>query len=104
MRGVRCHRRGKVKKRVESPRLELYDALPSSDGRFDIPGVPPGNGYVASANAETMALEEQFGIDVRPQGKRLIHPAASVKEAIPEPLPKNSVFSWLSGGSGQNWM
>ncbi|MGE3174414.1 MAG: carboxypeptidase regulatory-like domain-containing protein [Planctomycetota bacterium] len=35
------------------------------DGRFDIPGVPTGNGYTASASAPTIALEEQHGIGVQ---------------------------------------
>ncbi|HLQ36815.1 MAG TPA: carboxypeptidase-like regulatory domain-containing protein, partial [Planctomycetota bacterium] len=34
-------------------------------GRFDLPGVPTGSGYVLSAAAPTIALEEQFGLEVR---------------------------------------
>ncbi|MEQ1631218.1 MAG: carboxypeptidase-like regulatory domain-containing protein [Planctomycetota bacterium] len=35
-----------------------------ADGRFDIPGVPTGEGYVVSSSAKTMALEELHGIGV----------------------------------------
>ncbi|MBL8724991.1 MAG: carboxypeptidase regulatory-like domain-containing protein [Planctomycetes bacterium] len=35
-----------------------------AQGRFDLPGVPPGQGYTASASATGIALEEQFGIAV----------------------------------------
>ena len=35
------------------------------DGRFDLPGVPPGQGYTATAAADQMALEEQHGVAVR---------------------------------------
>lgn len=36
-----------------------------SQGRFDLPGVPAGNGYTVAASAENLALEEQHGVDVR---------------------------------------
>ncbi len=41
------------------------ETVTDANGRFDLPGVPTGNGYVVSAAAATMALEEQHGLDVR---------------------------------------
>ncbi len=35
-----------------------------SQGRFDLPGVPAGNGYTVAASAANLALEEQHGVDV----------------------------------------
>jgi hypothetical protein len=35
------------------------------NGRFDLPGVPEGQGYTATAVAPQMALEDAYGIDVR---------------------------------------
>ncbi|MBM4059950.1 MAG: carboxypeptidase regulatory-like domain-containing protein [Planctomycetes bacterium] len=35
-------------------------------GRFDLPGVPAGQGYTVSASGPTIALEETFGLEVRP--------------------------------------
>jgi protocatechuate 3,4-dioxygenase beta subunit len=37
-----------------------------AQGRFDLPGVPAGQGYTVSASASQMALEEVFGLEVRP--------------------------------------
>ncbi len=34
------------------------------DGRFDLPGVPAGSGYVVSSSSAAMALEEVHGVDV----------------------------------------
>lgn len=36
-----------------------------AQGRFDLPGVPPGAGYAISAASPTMALEDAHGIEVR---------------------------------------
>ena len=41
------------------------ETLTDEQGRFDLPGVPTGAGYVVSAAAATIALEEQFGVEVR---------------------------------------
>ena len=58
------------------------DTVTDQDGRFDIPGVPTGNGYAAAAAAPTIALEEQYGIEVREgQVTDLVlrgHPGATV--------------------------
>ncbi len=35
------------------------------DGRFDLPGVPPGAGYAISAASPEMALEDVHGLEVR---------------------------------------
>lgn len=40
-------------------------AVTDGQGRFDMPGVPLGQGYVVSAAAPALALEEQFGVEVR---------------------------------------
>ena len=34
-------------------------------GRFDLPGVPSGQGYTVAASAASIALEEAHGVDVR---------------------------------------
>jgi protocatechuate 3,4-dioxygenase beta subunit len=36
-----------------------------ADGRFDLPGVPAGQGYTVSASSPALALEESFGHEVR---------------------------------------
>ncbi|MCR9248664.1 MAG: carboxypeptidase-like regulatory domain-containing protein [bacterium] len=41
------------------------ETVTDEDGRFDLPGVPAGAGYTATAAAPRMALEEQHGVDVR---------------------------------------
>ncbi|GAB4150762.1 MAG: hypothetical protein Fur0037_19360 [Planctomycetota bacterium] len=41
------------------------EAVADDEGRFDIPGVPPGTGYAISAASPSIALEEEFGIEVR---------------------------------------
>ena len=40
------------------------ETVTDKDGRFDIPGVPTGSGYVVSSSAKAMALEEMHGVDV----------------------------------------
>lgn len=42
------------------------ETVSDAQGRFDLPGVPAGQGYTAGAVAPTIALEEVFGLDVRP--------------------------------------
>ncbi|MCC7063672.1 MAG: carboxypeptidase regulatory-like domain-containing protein [Planctomycetes bacterium] len=42
------------------------ETVTDAQGRFDLPGVPAGQGYTASASAEQIALEEVFGLEVRP--------------------------------------
>ncbi|MCY2957504.1 MAG: carboxypeptidase regulatory-like domain-containing protein [Planctomycetota bacterium] len=46
-------------------KLRWLQVITDKDGRFDIPGVPAGNGYVATAAAPSFALEEQYGVEVR---------------------------------------
>ncbi|MBL9079738.1 MAG: carboxypeptidase regulatory-like domain-containing protein [Planctomycetes bacterium] len=41
------------------------ETVSDADGRFDLPGVPAGQGYTATAIAPAMALEEVHGVDVR---------------------------------------
>lgn len=41
------------------------DTVADENGRFDIPGVPEGNGYTVSATAPSIALEEIHGIGVQ---------------------------------------
>lgn len=41
------------------------ETVTDSQGRFDLPGVPPGSGYTASATAKHLALEEVHGVEVR---------------------------------------
>lgn len=41
------------------------ETVADDQGRFDLPGVPPGAGYTLSASGKTIALEEQFGVEVR---------------------------------------
>lgn len=41
------------------------DTVADENGRFDIPGVPEGNGYTVSATAPSIALEEVHGIAVQ---------------------------------------
>jgi protocatechuate 3,4-dioxygenase beta subunit len=41
------------------------DTVADENGRFDIPGVPQGNGYTVSATAPSIALEEIHGIGVQ---------------------------------------
>lgn len=40
-------------------------AVTDAQGRFDLPGVPIGQGYIVAAAAPSLALEEQFGLEVR---------------------------------------
>lgn len=40
------------------------EAVTDENGRFDVPGVPAGNGYVVSSSSSSMALEEVHGVDV----------------------------------------
>ena len=40
------------------------DTVADKDGRFDILGVPEGNGYTVSATSPTIALEEVHGVGV----------------------------------------
>jgi protocatechuate 3,4-dioxygenase beta subunit len=40
------------------------ETVTDEDGRFDLPGVPAGQGYTATAVAEQMSLEEVHGVDV----------------------------------------
>ena len=40
------------------------DTVADEKGRFDIPGVPAGNGYTVSATSSTIALEEVHGVAV----------------------------------------
>ncbi|MBX3464619.1 MAG: carboxypeptidase regulatory-like domain-containing protein, partial [Planctomycetes bacterium] len=41
------------------------ETVADANGRFDLPGVPPGQGYTATASAAQMSLEEVHGVDVR---------------------------------------
>lgn len=41
------------------------DAVTDEQGRFDLPGVPAGQGYTATASGAQIALEEVFGLEVR---------------------------------------
>ncbi len=41
------------------------ETVTDKSGRFDMPGVPAGQGYTATAVAEQMSLEEVHGVDVR---------------------------------------
>jgi protocatechuate 3,4-dioxygenase beta subunit len=41
------------------------ETVTDRDGRFDLPGVPAGQGYTATAVAAQMSLEEMHGVDVR---------------------------------------
>ena len=41
------------------------DTVADKDGRFDILGVPQGNGYTVSATSPTIALEEVHGVGVQ---------------------------------------
>ncbi|MEC8652169.1 MAG: carboxypeptidase-like regulatory domain-containing protein [Planctomycetota bacterium] len=41
------------------------DTVTDEDGRFDIPGVPAGEGYTVAVTAPTVALEEVHGVSVR---------------------------------------
>jgi len=40
------------------------ETMTDEQGRFDLPGVPPGSGYTATAAAPGLALEERHGVDV----------------------------------------
>ncbi len=42
------------------------ETVTDENGRFDLPGVPQGRGYTATAAAPQLALEEEHGVDVRP--------------------------------------
>ncbi|HZN40792.1 MAG TPA: carboxypeptidase-like regulatory domain-containing protein [Planctomycetota bacterium] len=42
------------------------ETVSDKDGRFDLPGVPRGQGYTVSAVAPQMALEELHGLEVLP--------------------------------------
>src|SRR5262245_34944709 len=59
------------------------------DGRFDLPGVPTGNGYVVSAGAAQIALEEQHGIEVREGQVTEVtlrgHPGGAVRGRVLDP-------------------
>src|SRR5262245_36348344 len=59
------------------------------DGRFDLPGVPTGNGYVVSAGAVSIALEEQHGIEVREGQVTEVtlrgHPGGAVRGRVLDP-------------------
>lgn len=46
-------------------KLRWLETETDKDGRFDLPGVPTGSGYAVAAAASTIALEEQYGVDVR---------------------------------------
>ncbi|MCA8967857.1 MAG: carboxypeptidase regulatory-like domain-containing protein, partial [Planctomycetes bacterium] len=46
-------------------RYRWLEASTDGEGRYDLPGVPEGGGYVLSAGGPGMALEEVFGIAVR---------------------------------------
>ena len=41
------------------------ETVTDAQGRFDLPGVPAGQGYTVSASASSIALEEAFGLEVR---------------------------------------
>lgn len=42
------------------------ETVADRDGRFDIPGVPAGNGYTVAAIADSIALEELHGVAIAP--------------------------------------
>ena len=58
------------------------ETVADDQGRFDLPGVPPGAGYTLGASGKTIALEEQYGVEVREGAVTEIvlraHPGATV--------------------------
>lgn len=50
---------------ITERKYRWLEATTDADGRFDLPGVPAGAGYTISATSPHIALEEQFGIEVR---------------------------------------
>lgn len=50
---------------ITERKYRWLETATDADGRFDLPGVPTGNGYVVSAAAAAIALEEQHGLEVR---------------------------------------
>ena len=65
------------------------ETVTDRDGRFDLPGVPTGNGYVVSAGAASIALEEQHGIEVREGQVTEVtlrgHPGGAVRGRVFDP-------------------
>lgn len=70
-------------------RYRWLEAATDAEGRYDLPGVPEGSGYVVSAAGPAMALEEVFGVDVV-QGRVTTvdvvgHPGARVSGQVFDP-------------------
>ena len=70
------------------------DTIADENGRFDIPGVPEGNGYTVSATAPSIALEEVHGVAVHAnqvttltiQGHQGARIAGQVLDPMGEPM------------------
>ena len=70
------------------------DTIADENGRFDLPGVPQGNGYTVSATAPSIALEEVHGVAIHAnqvttltiQGHQGARIAGQVLDPMGEPM------------------
>src|SRR5690606_8761780 len=70
-------------------RYRWLEAVTDEAGRYDLPGVPEGSGYVVSAAGPSIALEEVHGITVREGQVTVVdvegHPGARIAGRVVGP-------------------